>query len=221
LEQFGTRAGFSNGFYIGKTEFEKNHTVSEINRVLQKYDISTSERIAFFMGNVAQETSFGRLALERFDYSPAEDYFNDKYGKVDNTLGNIPGTNDGELFRGAGYLHLTGRENYKGFSVAMNDPTILIQGYRLVGGVYNKPISEMVPGESGHIDVGKYAWESAGWFWRNGYGIDRNPLADRLDAGAITSSIYGNSTDADAHHYERLLYAKDMYLILTGRVLDI
>jgi hypothetical protein len=223
LEEFGTRVGFSRGFYIGSSEIEKNRTVAEVNRVLKAYEINTSIRIAFFMGQVAYETEFGRLPLERFRYSPPEAYFNDIYGgRAD--LGNIPGTNDGELFRGAGFLHLTGRYNYDRFADHVKDQSILTLGYRLVGGTYNKPFGEMVSGEFGHIDVGRYAWESAGWFWRYGafnsagtIHINLNLQADARAIGEITRAITGSYTTVGM----RTTYTRDMYRVLTGGALGI
>ncbi len=34
-------------------------------------------------------------------------------------------------------------------------------GYRLIGGVYNKPVSKIKAGDVDVINIGKYAWKSA------------------------------------------------------------
>ena len=70
------------------------------------------------------------------------------------------------MFRGAGYIHLTGRENYENFYDFIGDAAILYRGYQVVGGVYNKPIKDIANGEIGVINVGQYAWDVSGWFWR-------------------------------------------------------
>lgn len=69
------------------------------------------------------------------------------------------------MFRGAGYIHLTGRKNYENFYDFIGDAAILYRGYQVVGGVYNKPIKDIANGEIGVINVGQYAWEVSGWFW--------------------------------------------------------
>jgi predicted chitinase len=147
------------------TAKKRKSNLAKLNRVLKAYDITTPLRIAFFLGEVAHESAFGSRTLEKYNGSSPETYFNKKYSNNYKNLGN-KGGNDGELFRGSGYLHITGRYNYQKFADYIGNQSIMKDGYRLIGGVYNKPLSKIKPGELGVIDIGKYAWEASGWFWK-------------------------------------------------------
>lgn len=67
----------------------------------------------------------------------------------------------------------------------------MIDGYRLVGGNYNRPVQNISASDVGVIDIGKYAWESCGWFWNRGNPktTDLNTYADIKDWHSISSAI--------------------------------
>lgn len=199
------------GFYIGADDAEREAGLEELNSMLQKYGITGDDEIAFFMGQVAHETGKGARTLEKFNGSDPETYFNNKYGARSN-LGNTQ-DGDGQLFRGGGYLNLTGRANYENFSAAMEDDRILTEGYKIVGGVYNRPIKDIKPGELGVIDVGEYAWESAAWFWTAGTGVDLNTYVATRDWKAISEAINENDNKTFS---TRNKYINEFYEILTG-----
>lgn len=206
------------GFFMGNTDTERQISVKELNRVLETYAITTELRISFFMGQVKHESRKGERTLESFSGASPEVYFNNKYSNM-NALGN-QGGNDGELFRGSGYIHLTGRYNYQKFANYVGDQQIMTDGYRLVGGVYNRPIQNISASDVGVIDIGKYAWESCGWFWNRGNPktTDLNTYADIKDWHSISSAI--NQYDT-ATFPTRNKYINEFYNILTGQNLGL
>lgn len=200
------------GFYIGADNAERSAGLEELNSMLQKYGITSDDEIAFFMGQVAHETGYGARTIEKFDGSP-ETYFYKMYeGRSD--LGNTQ-EGDGQLFRGGGYLNLTGRANYENFSAAMNDSRILTEGYKIVGGEYNRPIEEISRSDLGVIDVGEYAWESAAWFWTEGNpsGENFNTFVAARDWKAISTAINPNGEGTFFSRNEKI---NEFYEILTG-----
>lgn len=201
-------------FFMGLDEKERKKGIKELNRILLKYEINTSERIAFFIGQVAKESRFGERTLEQFNGDPIK-YFNEKYKTA---VGNC-NEGDGELFRGAGYIHLTGRGNYENFSEYIGDPEILVEGYRVVGGVYNRDISQIASKDVGVIDVGKYAWEASGWFWKigNPKGIDLSTYADKRMWEETSKAINKRGDGL----YERNRNMNDFYKILTNAELGL
>ena len=109
----------------------------------------------------------------------------------------------------------TGRANYENFSEAMEDNRIITEGYKLVGGVYNRSWELISSTDFGVIDVGEYAWESAAWFWTEGNpsGKNLNTFVASKDWHAISSAINSNDTDTFG---KRNKYINEFYEILTG-----
>ena len=206
------------GFFIGINSKEREAGIKELKRVLIKYNITSNEEIAFFMGEVAKESNFGTRTVEMFSGDDPEEYFNNRYSN-NSGLGN-KGGNDGELYRGAGYIHLTGRYNYEKFAEYIEDDEIVTRGYKVVGGEYNKDVSDIEPGEVGVIDIGEYAWESAGWFWTEGNpkGCNLNDFVAKLDWKSVSEAI--NKGDKGTF-VERNGYINDFYEILTGKSLGL
>lgn len=204
------------GFYIGDTEKEKLTNLKEINRVLIKYDINNDLRIAFFMGNAYHESQGGTRTLERYGGNDPVVYFNNKYSN-NKQLGNNGG-DDGSKFRGAGYLHITGRYNYTEFSKYIGDSEIINKGYVVIGGNYNKPLNKIKSGEKGVIDIGKYAWEVSGWFWEELSGISLNTYADQKDYIKILNKINRKDTSTLG---TRNRHVNDFYRILTKKELNL
>ncbi|WP_289142943.1 endopeptidase [uncultured Brevibacillus sp.] len=115
-----------------------DHMVNGLNNTLNKFEITTPDRIRHFLAQVMVESDLGRATVE---YGP-ESYFS----KYDGRNGNIqPG--DGAKYRGAGYIQLTGKSNYQKFADFMGGQKIIQEGYSYV--------------------AENYAWESAGYFWKN------------------------------------------------------
>ena len=84
-----------------------DESVNELNSVLNKYEINTTERIAHFIGQCSIESHCGDWLTElggddylrQFDYYP---------------------------YYGAGYIQLTWEENYSRFAEAMGDQNIML-----------------------------------------------------------------------------------------------
>lgn len=99
-------------------------------------------------------------------------------------LGNIY-SGDGVKFKGAGYLQLTGRENYTRFASYINDDNVIDYGYRYV--------------------AEKYPFTSAGFWWMD------NKMNELCDNGAsverVTKKVNGgyNGLYDRKYYFERCL----------------
>lgn len=155
----------------------------EIERACDKYNVSTSARLAAFIAQWTHETGEFHFLEEIWGPTPQQLKYERpivdgqpapfaKPGEpilVWQRLGNVePG--DGKLFRGRGLPHLTGRGNYSRASDAI--------GMNLVA----------APELVSRLDVGA---EVAGWFW---HWKGLNEPADRLDFAKITLVVNGSAT---------------------------
>jgi len=157
-----------------------------LNQTFIKYNISTTQRQAAFIGQCQHESNNFRTLEENLHYSAdglmrtwpsrfpsadvAEQYANNPE-KIANKVyaGRMGNTEEGDgwKFHGRGLIQLTGRENYdncgKGIGAVLADkPQLLVEPY--------------------------YACMSAGWFW-NKKGL--NDLADKRDYPEMTKRING------------------------------
>lgn len=147
----------------GKTYAFSQEDVDEVNRVLEKYEINTPERIACFLANCAVESGSGSKPLEQYDGGDIFEYFREyEIGDTAKQLGNTQ-EGDGAKYRGVGAIQFTGRNAYTRFSEYAGDPKIL---------------------EDGALYVGKECfWEAAGYYWsvyKPGDGFDFNGLCDEM-----------------------------------------
>jgi predicted chitinase len=89
--------------------------VKGLNNALEKYGITTPEKIRHFMSQAMHESGLGIYTKELANGKAYE-------GRAD--LGNTqPG--DGPKYKGAGYIQLTGRANYQAFADYMGDQKIM------------------------------------------------------------------------------------------------
>ena len=157
-----------------------------LNQTFIKYNISTTQRQAAFIGQCQHESNNFRTLEENLHYSAdglmrtwpsrfpsadvAQQYANNPE-KIANKVyaGRMGNTEEGDgwKFHGRGLIQLTGRENYdncgKGIGAVLADkPQLLVGPY--------------------------YACMSAGWFW-NKKGL--NDLADKRDYPEMTKRING------------------------------
>lgn len=123
----------------------KNLNAAQVNVAIKKAGIITPAQTAMFLSTVAHESKTG--LLERGATS---------------------------LYRGAGYIQLTGIDNYRAYSIAVGDPKILSQGAEYV--------------------AANYAWDSAAWYWN----APGNNCNSRIASGAsfykISQVVNGGPT---------------------------
>jgi len=127
-----------------------------LNDTMDKYSIDTPLRAAHFLAQLIHESG-------SFNYTTELDSGEAYEGRAD--LGNTqPG--DGPLYKGRGFIQLTGRANYSLYGLALG--VDLIDDPDLVATEYPADVS--------------------GWFWSN---HSLNALADADNVNAITRMING------------------------------
>ena len=93
----------------------EDREIDELNECLNRFDITTTLRIRHFLSQTGHESGGGKWKVELSDGWYLE-------GRTD--IGNTqPG--DGPLYKGAGYLQLTGRYNYQAFADFINDQRVM------------------------------------------------------------------------------------------------
>lgn len=89
--------------------------IDEMNACLERYDITTPQRIRHFLSQTAHESGGGRYKKELASgaaYEWRDDLGNDEVG-------------DGQKHKGAGYLQITGKYNYLRLSQYLGDPRVM------------------------------------------------------------------------------------------------
>lgn len=92
--------------------------VADLNSTLERYHITSPEKIEQFIAQCSQESGLGRYTTEQ---GSAAYFQNKEYG---------------EKYRGAGYLQMTGKANYEAFAKVVNDPEVVNQGANYVAEHY-------------------------------------------------------------------------------------
>jgi putative chitinase len=159
-----------------------------LEEVFAKYDISTPQRQACFIGQCAHESDNFRVLEENLHYSVArlmavwpsrfpsadvaEQYANNPAKLAEKVYGHradLGNTEDGDGFKfhGRGCIQLTGRNLYANCGSGL--------GVDLIG-------------NPDWLTDPKYAALSAGWFWNK---KNLNPLADANDIETMTKRING------------------------------
>ena len=152
-------------------ELIHDYEIDEMNSCLEKYEITTAPRIRHFLSQTAHESGGGRYKKE---LASGEAYNNRS------DLGNGP--TDGPVYKGAGYIQLTGKYNYSRLAEYLNDP-------RVMEGV--EYVAENLP------------FTSAGYWWTD------NKMNELIDGGAdvyqVTQRINGGQNGIDDRiHYLRI-----------------
>lgn len=175
---------------IGVLESDVYKWITPLQDTFQKYDISTPQRVAMFIAQIAHESGNFHWLEENLNYSIkglqivfpsyfptiqlAEEYARQPEKIADRVYANRNGnkdeaSGDGWKFRGRGCIGLTFKDNYMNFSAHyFND-------YRLV----NDPSPVSQP---------ELATMSAGWFW---WIHDLNIQADKGNIERCTKIING------------------------------
>lgn len=163
-----------------------NKWLDPLNETFQKYDINTPKRQACFIGQCMHESGGFRLTKENLNYSAsslmktwpsrfpdmdtAEKYEHNPVKIASKVyagrMGNIT-PEDAGMYIGRGLIQLTGKDNYKTASDALNED--LLANPQLV-------------------EEPRYAALTAGWYW-NKKGL--NALADSNDIETMTKRING------------------------------
>ncbi len=168
---------------LGWNKSEKylnDEVVDSLNKSLKKYGICQPEQIYHFLSQVMKESDnwnykgVGDGVIE----VGSEDYFTKNY-EFRKDLGNIS-KGDGLLFRGSGYIHLTGRANYVAFynhllKEGINDLLILTKGYLRIADAY--------------------AWETATWFWSIRTKLNEISL---IKGEVVTKTVIDNGKKVEA-----------------------
>lgn len=134
-----------------------DESIQQLNVMLYLYDITSIEEIRHFISHSVVESWQGKHLEEQKGEEHTEsdyEYFVNKYynnKKIRDILGN-ESERDAYVFRGGGYLQLTGRYNYQGFSDYLED-----HGRK----------DERIMQEGAPIIAQYYAWESATWYWKH------------------------------------------------------
>ena len=143
--------------------------VSDLNRVLDKYEINTVERIRHFLSQTQHESGNGTILIEKYNGNSPEAYFSNRDFRPEYEH-NQAGA--GAKYRGAGYIQLTWKSTYRSFGQYIGDGRIVEEGTSYV--------------------ASNYAWESAGWFWKY-----YKKLNEKVDSGynvtQVTKVVNGGS----------------------------
>ena len=130
--------------------------IDMLNDTMDKYEIDTPLRQAHFVAQIIHESG-------SFHYTTELDSGEAYEGRAD--LGNTqPG--DGPLYKGRGFIQLTGRANYSLYGLSL--------GVDLIG--------------DPDLVATQYPADVSGWFWAN---HSLNALADADNVNAITRMING------------------------------
>jgi putative chitinase len=118
--------------------------LNELGDVMKQFNITNSFRLTHFLAQVAHESGNFRYTRENLNYSTEgllkvfPKYFDKNTAPLyarrpqaianmvyNGRMGNKLKSNDGWMFRGAGFIQLTGRTNFKAFSDFIGDPKIM------------------------------------------------------------------------------------------------
>lgn len=193
-----------------KKLFPQNNNIdglaNSLNRVLDKYEINTINRLAGFLAQCGHESAGFTILKENLNYRAESlikvfpkyfktlveaKQFEKNPEKIANRIyggrmGNGPeASGDGYKFRGRGAIQLTGRENYTKFATSLE-----------------RKINDTID----YVETLEGAIESACWFWKtNGL----NAICDKDDIVTMTKRINGGTIGLDDRkkHYE---HAKEL-----------
>jgi putative chitinase len=149
----------------------------QLDTLVQKYKINTINRMSHFLAQCAHESGDWKVFEENLNYSKQgllsifKKYFNDatatEFARKPQAIANRVYANrmsngdeasgDGWKYRGRGFIQLTGKANYTAFDAYVEENIL----------------------ESPELVAGKYALESAAWFWIS------NKLNELSDAGTV------------------------------------
>lgn len=177
-----------------------DENIQDLNRVLEKYEINTSQRILFFISECAYETGYGQRIEENV------------------TAQDLIGKNYEFMYRGVGYIQFTHKYAYQAFATYLT-----LEKYPELGSYasYKNPAdsnAQMIDAEyekllegaeelgidirefTNIVDIGceyvsdNFVWESAGYYWKN------SRLNELVDNGGDIEAVSAVINGKDASH---------------------
>jgi putative chitinase len=140
-----------------------------IEQACIQFGITTTLQKAHFLGQIAHESGNFVYSRELWGPTRAQSGYE---GRKD--LGNTePG--DGIKFKGRGLIQITGRANYRDYSLATYGDLRAVENPKMLEGLPDAALC-------------------AGWYWQT---RNINPLADRDDLEAVTRKINGGINGLD------------------------
>lgn len=183
--------------------------LSELESVIREFDISNPFRLSHFLAQCAHESGNFKHVRENLNYSAEglvkvfPKYFSKEtalwYARKPEAIANVvyggrmgngdKNSGDGWRFKGAGYLQLTGRVNFKAFADHIGDANIMINPdlvatkYPLTSAAWFFETKKLwkICDEGLHADVVKKVTYRV----NGGY----NGLADRLSKTSVLSNL--------------------------------
>lgn len=164
--------------------------ISQIPMVIEKFQINTPLRLAHFLAQCSHESGNFRAVHENMNYSVeglkkifpkyfpgnlAESYARNPEKIASKVYGGRMGngdesTKEGFLFRGRGYIQLTGKSNYAAFGKAIGEDTV----------------------KNPDLVATHYPLASAAWFFsKNGLNVISDRGSDELTVTAVTRRVNG------------------------------
>lgn len=164
--------------------------ISQIPMVIEKFQINTPLRLAHFLAQCSHESGNFRAVHENMNYSVeglkkifpkyfpgnlAESYARNPEKIASKVYGGRMGngdesTKEGFLFRGRGYIQLTGKSNYAAFGKAIGEDTV----------------------KNPDLVATHYPLASAAWFFsKNGLNSISDRGSDELTVTAVTRRVNG------------------------------
>lgn len=196
-----------------KTEKLKGHipdsVLAQLPNVIAKFELNTPLRLAHFLSQCGHESGGFKLTQENLNYSAQglqgifgkyfpgnleESYARQPQKIASRVYANRMGNGDeasgeGWKFRGRGYIQLTGKDNYKAFSAAINEDCVA----------------------NPDLVATKYPLASAAWFFHKN-GIHK--IADGGATDAVVTSVTKRVNGGTIGLPDRIKHFKEYYSLL-------
>jgi putative chitinase len=184
--------------------------LAQLPNVITKFELNTPLRLAHFLAQCGHESGGFKLVQENLNYSAQglqgvfgkyfpgnleESYARQPQKIASRVYANRMGNGDessqeGWKFRGRGYIQLTGKDNYKAFSTAINEDCV----------------------DNPDLVATKYPLASAAWFFHKN-GIHK--IADGGATDAVVTSVTKRVNGGVNGLSERIKEFKSFYTLLS------
>lgn len=184
--------------------------LNQLPDVVTKFELNTPLRLSHFLAQCGHESGGFKLVQENLNYSVdglkkifpkyfpgtlAESYARNPEKIASKVYGGRMGngdesTKEGFKFRGRGYIQLTGKDNYKSFSTAINEDCVA----------------------NPDLVATKYPLASAAWFFHKN-GIHK--IADGGATDAVVTSVTKRVNGGTIGLADRIKHFKEYYTLLS------